>query len=287
MLPRRFIVCTIALTAAGLTATMLQTQQPDAGAFTPAQATAGRTLYTQTCSGCHGAQFQGSGDAPALAGADFMLQWRSKTSGDLLDNIQKTMPPATPGTLSQEDATAVVAYILRQNGAQAGQRPLNASAVIGTIANGQPPRNPAQNQGGTGGGLVSLGAGTSATAGVTGGVAPSSLSYGVTVPGTVSNYVPVTPEMLRNPPPEDWLMARRNYQAWSYSPLSQINRSNVKNLQLKWAWTMNDTGANETTPIVHNGVLYLVSKNRRSDLGNPHRPRAGPRIRRHSQRLHR
>ena len=259
-MPRhRFILCTIALTAMGLTAAVLQTQQPDAGAYTAAQATAGGTLYAQTCSGCHGATFQGSGDAPALAGPDFMLQWHTKTAGDLLDKIQKTMPPTTPGSLSQEDATAVVAYILRQNGAQPGQRPLNAAAVIGAIANGQAPPAPAQNQRGAGGGLVVLGAGTSASTGVNGGVHGSTAAYGVTVPGTVSNYVPVTPEMLRNPPPEDWLMARRNYQAWSYSPLDQINRTNAKDLQLKWTWAMNDTGANETTPIVHNGVLYLVS----------------------------
>ena len=44
---------------------------------------------------------------------------------------------------------------------------------------------------------------------------------GLTVQGEVKNYVPVTDEMLRNPPPGDWLMARRNYQAWSYSPLDR------------------------------------------------------------------
>ena len=42
---------------------------------------------------------------------------------------------------------------------------------------------------------------------------------GVTVAGEVKNYVPVTDEMLRNPDPGDWLMVRRNYQGWSYSPL--------------------------------------------------------------------
>ena len=33
--------------------------------------------------------------------------------------------------------------------------------------------------------------------------------------------------MLRNPPDGDWLMFRRNYAGWSYSPLNQINTSNV------------------------------------------------------------
>ena len=42
---------------------------------------------------------------------------------------------------------------------------------------------------------------------------------GLTVAGEVRNYVPVTDEMLRNPPPGDWLMVRRDYSASSYSPL--------------------------------------------------------------------
>ena len=82
---------------------------------------------------------------------------------------------------------------------------------------------------------------------------------GVTVPGEVRNYVPVTPEMLKNPPPGDWLIFRRNYQGHSHSPLNQITPANVKNLQLQWVWAMNDSGANQTTPIVHNGIIYLAT----------------------------
>jgi glucose dehydrogenase len=40
-------------------------------------------------------------------------------------------------------------------------------------------------------------------------------------------------------------------------PLKQINAANVKDLQLKWAWAMNEGGANEVTPIVHDGVMFL------------------------------
>ena len=130
------------------------------------------------------------------------------------------MPPANPGSLSPADAAGVTAYILEQNGAQPGLQGLKATATIGDVANGQPPVETVQDQGSGGGGLVALGAGTSATPGVSGTDLPPA-QYGVTVPGTVSNYVPVTPEMLRNPPPQDWLMARRNYQAWSYSPLGR------------------------------------------------------------------
>jgi alcohol dehydrogenase (cytochrome c) len=55
-------------------------------------------------------------------------------------------------------------------------------------------------------------------------------------------------------------MIRRNYQAWSYSPLSQINPGNVKNLRLVWEWAMNEGGAaNEPTPIVHDGIIFLAN----------------------------
>jgi alcohol dehydrogenase (cytochrome c) len=63
--------------------------------------------------------------------------------------------------------------------------------------------------------------------------------------------------MLRHPNPADWLMIRGNYQAWDYSPLNQITRDNVHELELQWVWSMNEGGNNQTAPIVHNGVLYL------------------------------
>ncbi len=37
-------------------------------------------------------------------------------------------------------------------------------------------------------------------------------------------------------------MGRRNYQGWSHSPLKQITPANVKQLQLKWSWAMNEGG---------------------------------------------
>src|SRR5882762_11670900 len=74
--------------------------------------------------------------------------------------------------------------------------------------------------------------------------------------GTVPNFVPVTDQMMRAPKPEDWMMHRNNYQSWGYSPLEQINKTNVKGLQLVWARVM-EPGINEMTPIVYNGVMYL------------------------------
>src|SRR6266852_6739450 len=73
----------------------------------------------------------------------------------------------------------------------------------------------------------------------------------------VQNFRPVTEPMLRNPAPGDWLNWRRTDNAWGYSPLDQINTRNVQRLQLAWSWAMDNTGAQEATPLVHDGVMYL------------------------------
>jgi alcohol dehydrogenase (cytochrome c) len=75
-------------------------------------------------------------------------------------------------------------------------------------------------------------------------------------PRTVPNFVTLTDQMLRTPKPDDWLIHRGNYQSWGYSPLDQINKSNVKNLQLVWSRAM-EPGINQMTPLVYNGVMYL------------------------------
>ena len=74
--------------------------------------------------------------------------------------------------------------------------------------------------------------------------------------GEVMDFVPVTDEVLQNPDPADWLIWRRTYDAWGYSPLDQITRDNIGSLQLAWAWTRVD-GRQETTPLVYDGVMYL------------------------------
>ena len=73
----------------------------------------------------------------------------------------------------------------------------------------------------------------------------------------VTDFRPVTEETLRNPAPGDWLNFRRTDEAWGYSPLDQIDRDNVGQLQLVWSWAMDDSGAQEATPLVYDGIMYL------------------------------
>ena len=83
------------------------------------------------------------------------------------------------------------------------------------------------------------------------------LAGGLLLFAQVKEFRPVTETMLRSPAPGDWLNWRRTDNAWGYSPLDQINRQNVTQLQLAWSWAMDDTGANEATPLVYDGIMYL------------------------------
>ena len=71
-----------------------------------------------------------------------------------------------------------------------------------------------------------------------------------------SHFVPVTDAVLNNPAPGDWLRWRRDNNADGYSPLNQVNRENVHQLQLAWTWVMG-AGEQEQEPIVYQGVMYL------------------------------
>ena len=196
------------------------------------------------------ADLAGRNEAPPLAGANFMNTWRARTTKDLVDYMSATMPPGQP-SLAAEQYASITAFILQSNGAAAGSQAFTAATAlpIGAIATGQAPARTAAAGPLAGG----------APQGGRGGVAATPPPRGLTVTGEVKNYVPVTDAMLRNPDPGDWLMARRNYQAWSYSPLTEITRSNVKDLKLAWSWAMNEAGANQQMPLVHNGIMYLAN----------------------------
>ena len=70
----------------------------------------------------------------------------------------------------------------------------------------------------------------------------------------------VTDEMLQNPADGDWLMWRRTLDSWGYSPLDQVSRENVDELQLVWTRNL-ATGTGEITPLAYNGILFVPQAN--------------------------
>jgi quinoprotein glucose dehydrogenase len=66
---------------------------------------------------------------------------------------------------------------------------------------------------------------------------------------------------LRNPGllNQDWPVYGGGFEANHYSTLKQINKSNVKQLQVAWTFDSGESGGLQTSPIVVNGVVYALS----------------------------
>ena len=227
----------VLLPAAAASAAAAQSAE---GVYTAAQAAAGRAVYEQACARCHQSNLQGSFEAPQLAGESFLRFWGDLSPRDLYERTSSSMPP-DEDPLADEAYVDVVAYLLQANGAPAGDAPLTATTAvaIGTVATGEA--------------AVAEAAPPAASA-----LVQAAPEAGVTVAGEVESFRPVTDAMLRQPDDGDWLMIRRNYEAWSYSPLAEIDRGNVGELELAWIWAMNEGGWNAPSPIAYDGVLYVA-----------------------------
>ena len=81
------------------------------------------------------------------------------------------------------------------------------------------------------------------------------------MPAVLRDYQPVTPERLKNPEDRNWLMIRRTYDGWGYSPLDQITPSNVSRLRPIWVFSTGEARTHESAPIVNNGVMFVTSPN--------------------------
>jgi alcohol dehydrogenase (cytochrome c) len=186
-------------------------------------ATAGQTVYSQACIGCHGPKLEGSPFAPTLVGETFMSHWRGKTQAEFLTQMRNTMPPKGAGVVKQEAYPDLMAFLVKVN----LEGPPN-------LAVAPPP------------------AAVNATTATTMKPLPPELAR------KLEALTPVTEAMLAAPPEADWLMWRRTFDAAGFSPLKQIDRGNVQRLQKVWSLPI-DPSSNEITPLVHDGVLFVFS----------------------------
>ena len=79
------------------------------------------------------------------------------------------------------------------------------------------------------------------------------------VPAVLQNYSLVTAERLLKPADGDWLMIRRTYDGWGYSPLDQITTANVAKLQPEWVFATGVSSGHEAPPIVNGGVMFVAT----------------------------
>jgi mono/diheme cytochrome c family protein len=85
------------------------------GASAPSRVEAGRDVYLKHCARCHGEKGEGI-DAPALIDETASRLQSYPTAATLFQYIRILMPLDAPGSLSEGDYWAVVAYLLVRNG---------------------------------------------------------------------------------------------------------------------------------------------------------------------------
>ncbi len=214
-----------------------QQQSQQVASYTLAQAAAGEAAYQQQCAACHGDNLEGFELAPSLSGNFFTRRWGGKAVSELAAELRR-MPPEQVDGLDDRVYSNILAYLLQQNGAEAGDNPLptevatmNELLIPAQVIRRQ--RSPRQRL--------------------------AYLSNGPILPNSRLNDLrPVSNEMLLNPPAEDWLVWRRTHANLGHSPLDQIDKGNVSDLRMAWNWAL-PPGANMMTPLVHDGVLFAYS----------------------------
>ena len=81
------------------------------------------------------------------------------------------------------------------------------------------------------------------------------------LPAVLRDYRPVTADRLKSPEDGNWLMIRRTYDGWGYSPLAQITPDNVGRLRPLWVFATGETRVHEAPPIVNDGVMFITTPN--------------------------
>jgi alcohol dehydrogenase (cytochrome c) len=197
--------------------------------ITVAQANRGKSVYDDNCASCHGVNLDDGQFGPALRGSAFKARWSSQSADSLYSYISAKMPPSAPAGLNDRAYADVEAYILQDNGVPPGSSELAPVRAQYDILASREVNRDATYQ-----------------------------SVMAAREKLLADMSPVTDAMLQHPADDDWLLWRRTYQNISYSPLKQIGTTNVQDLGVAWTLTL-PASANEITPLVHDGVLFVES----------------------------
>ena len=73
------------------------------------------------------------------------------------------------------------------------------------------------------------------------------------------DYSAVTDARLVSPEPRNWLMYRRTYDSWGYSPLDKINARNVQELVPVWSASTGTAEGHQSPPIVNDGTMFITT----------------------------
>jgi mono/diheme cytochrome c family protein len=105
------------------------------GVFTEEQAERGRQTYVANCGSCHGPRLVPSNeDYPALVGPAFAYSWHGQSLAERFERVYFTMPYNAPESLTDDQVSDLLAFILMTNGYPAGEAELATDLdTLGTI----------------------------------------------------------------------------------------------------------------------------------------------------------
>ena len=96
--------------------------------FTDSEAARGQIVFQQHCAACHGEDLRGK-IGPALIGPSLGSAADHTTVSIMFNVIAAEMPAGDPASLTSQEYTAIMAYILKRNGYPAGPHPLSFTAA--------------------------------------------------------------------------------------------------------------------------------------------------------------
>jgi len=200
--------------------------------YTDAQADAGAQDYASQCAACHGANLQGIGVVPSVAGQGFLSKWSGAEAAELYDQLSR-MPPQNPGGLSETSYTNILAFILQSNAiaSEATPLPSGRNGLANLLL-------PDQSEDPFGNVLTELERTGSSQ--------------------LLDNLRPVTNDMLNSPPAGDWISWHYSHDSHGFSPLDQVDRNSVSRLGEVWRLSL-PAGNNNPTPLIHDGVMFFYT----------------------------
>ena len=118
-----------ALSAHGTVAAQGAKSQWD-GVYTEAQSQRGEALYGQYCASCHGPDLAGGEMAPGLTGGEFTANWNDLSLGDLYERIRISMPQSAPGSLTRQQNSDILSFVLRKMNIPVGTTELSTQTEV-------------------------------------------------------------------------------------------------------------------------------------------------------------
>jgi alcohol dehydrogenase (cytochrome c) len=226
-----FVACFVSLLFVAL--------QPAAAGATYAaeQAERGATLYSKHCASCHGDRLEGGAGRP-LTGPAFTQTWgqATRSADDLYYVMHSSMPLPAAGSLTEREYVDLLAFILSRNGVPAGTDALSANPATLTALR-----------------MTTTSAGD-------GGQAAAKKQFIVGEAGmTPVGKGPSAADLRAAGSSTDWLYHTHDFRGTRYSPLGQIDRGNVRRLQVACIYQLGSTEPFVTGPIVYRGTMYVTT----------------------------